>query len=248
MRNGWDFGSFQITKRELAASVTIIAVMLLLGFVITGKIERGQMDKNSEYYKAAQITDTSMFQYGMNTDLGNAFVYGDLEAVDSVTYPEIGGMYMYVEKIEEHYNMHTRTYTTTDSKGRTQTHTEVYWSWDYAGSEEIHSQRIRFLEVEMDYVKIQMPSADYIETIKKSSHVRYKYYGCGTKYTGTIYADLRNGTIPDGQHFYDGQDIETVIDHLTSGIGIYLFWIIWVAAMGIVLYGFFYLDNTWLEN
>lgn len=248
MKNGWDFGSFQITKRELAASVTIIAFMLFLGFTIAGKIEQNQMDKNSEYYKAVQITDTDVFRYGMDTDLGNAFVYGELEAVDPITYPEIDGVYMYVEKVEEHYNMHTRTYTTTDSKGRTQTHTEVYWSWDYAGSEAIHSQRIRFLGVEMDYAKVQMPDADYIKTIKESSNVRHKYYGCMTKYTGTIYADLRNSTIPDGSHFYDGQEIEAVIDHLTSGTGIYLFWIIWAAVIGIVLYGFFYLDNTWLEN
>lgn len=39
-----------------------------------------------------------MFQYGKDTNVGNAFVYGDLKAVDTVTYPEIGGEYMYVEK------------------------------------------------------------------------------------------------------------------------------------------------------
>lgn len=41
-----------------------------------------------------------MFQYGMDTNVGNAFVYGDLKAVDTVTYPEIGGEYMYVEKLK----------------------------------------------------------------------------------------------------------------------------------------------------
>ena len=29
----------------------------------------------------------------MRTNVGNAFVYGDLKAVDTVTYPEIGGEY-----------------------------------------------------------------------------------------------------------------------------------------------------------
>lgn len=102
--NCWDIGDIRITKRELLASVTIIATMFLLGFVFSGKIEANQMDENAEYYKAAQITDSDMFQYGMDTSVGNAFVYGTLEPVDTVTFPEIGGQYMFVEKVEEHYN------------------------------------------------------------------------------------------------------------------------------------------------
>ena len=109
----------EITKREILASVTIIAIMILIGFVIVGRIDAHQVQKNSEYYSALQITDAEQFQYGMDTSVGNAFVYGTLEAADPVTYPEIGGEYLYVEKVEEHYNMHTRTVTTTDSKGNT---------------------------------------------------------------------------------------------------------------------------------
>ena len=125
----------EITKREILASVTIIAVMMILGIVIAGRIDAHQVQKNSEYYSALQITDAEQFQYGMDTSVGNAFVYGTLEAADPVTYPEIGGEYLYVEKVEEHYTMHTRTVTTTDSKGNHHTHTEVYWTWDYVGSE-----------------------------------------------------------------------------------------------------------------
>ena len=90
----------KITKREILASITIIAVMFLIGNLISGKIESSQIEKNSEYYQATKITDSEMFQYGMNTDLGNAFVYGDLRVVDSVTYPEIGGAYLCVEKVD----------------------------------------------------------------------------------------------------------------------------------------------------
>ena len=111
----------EITKREILASVTIIAIMILIGFVIVGRIDAYQVQKNSEYYSALQITDAEQFQYGMDTSVGNAFVYGTLEAVDPVTYPEIGGSYLYVEKDEEHYNPHTRTVTKTDSKGNTHT-------------------------------------------------------------------------------------------------------------------------------
>lgn len=248
MKKSWWFGSYEITMREILTSITIIAVMMILGFVFAGKIEEHQMDKNAEYYKAAKITETEMFRYGMNTSIGNAFVYGELEAIDTVTYPEIGGEYLYVEKVEEHYNMHTRTVTYTDSNGKTHTRTETYWSWDYAGSEEVHSQKIRFCGIEMDYSKVAMPGTDYIDTIKESSHVRFKYYGCSPKYTGTIYTDLRDGTIKDGSQFYSGKDIDSTVEHLTSGFGIWLFWAVWIVVTVVAVFGFFYLDNRWLEE
>lgn len=126
---GFDFGDFEITKREILASISIIAVMLLIGFTISGRISNYILDRNEKYNKAIKIESSDLFEYGMRTNVGYAFVYGDLKAVDTVSYPEINGEYMYIEKIEEHYNMHTRTVTTTDSKGKTHTRTETYWSY-----------------------------------------------------------------------------------------------------------------------
>ena len=99
-RKGFDFGDFEITKREIIASISIIAVMILIGVLISEKISEHQMDKNEVYNKAVKIESTDLFQYSMDTNVGNAFVYGDLKAVDTVTYPEIGGEYMYVEKVK----------------------------------------------------------------------------------------------------------------------------------------------------
>ena len=182
-----DFGEFEITFREILASISIIAVMLLIGFVISGKISQNNIDANEKYNKAIKIdNDKDMFQYGMETNVGNAFVHGKLKAVDTVTFPEIGGKYMYVKKVEEHYNMHTQTYTTTDSKGHTQTHTRTYWSWDYAGEESKECKEINFCNTKFSSKKIEHPSTSYIKTIKESSHVRFKYYGTGTKFNGTF--------------------------------------------------------------
>lgn len=113
------FRNFTITKREILVSIVIAALMIMFGFLISTKWSESQQESDIKYNKAIQIdNDTDLFQYGINTNVGNAFVYGELKAVDSVTYPEIGGEYMYVRKVEEHYNMHTRTVTTTDSKGK----------------------------------------------------------------------------------------------------------------------------------
>jgi len=115
---GFNFGNFEITKREILASISIIAVMVIIGILISTKISEHQMDKNEIYNKVIKIESQDLFQYGMDTNVGTAFVYGDLKAVDTVTYPEIGGEYMYVEKVKERYTMHTRVVTYTTGSGK----------------------------------------------------------------------------------------------------------------------------------
>ncbi len=245
--NGFDFGNFEITKREILASISIIAVMLLIGVLISSKISESQLDANEVYNKAVKIDNTDLFQYGMDTNVGNAFVYGDLIAVDTVTYPEIGGEYMYIEKVKEKYTKHTRTVTYKDSKGETHKKKETYWTWDRVGSEEKKCQEISFCGIAFNSNKIDLPSTNYIDTIKESSRIRYKYYGTETKYIGTIFADLRNQTISDDTKFYVDKNIEETVEHLESGGGMIIFWIFWVVLIGGCVFGFYYLDNKWLE-
>lgn len=241
------FGDIEITKREVLASISIIAVMILLGILISGKISEYQMDKNEVYNKSVKIESQEMFKHGMNTNIGNAFVYGDLKAVDTVTYPEIGGEYMYVEKVKEKYTKHTRTVTTTDSKGHSHTRTETYWTWDRVGSEDLKCKEISFCGITFVSNKIDLPDIEYIDTIKESSYIRYKYYGIKTEYKGTIFTDLRDKTISDNTKFYNGLTIKETIEHLESDIGTIGFWIFWIIVIFVVVYIFYYLDNNWLE-
>lgn len=249
MRNSFDFGGFVITKREIIASISIIAVMVIIGVLISTNISEHQMDKNEVYNKAVKIESKEMFQYGMDTNVGNAFVYGDLKAVDTVTYPEIGGEYMYVEKVKEEYTMHTRTVTHTDSEGNSYTTTETYWEWDRVGSEDTKCKEISFCGVDFPSNKIRLPGTEYIDTINESGWIRYKYYGVGIEYSGTIFADLRNKTIPNNTKFYNNYTIDETIELLESESDflISIFWILWIILIGGAMYGFYYLDNKWLE-
>jgi arginyl-tRNA synthetase len=237
---------FEIKKREVLASVSIVAIMLLIGVLIAGKISTYQMDKNEMYNKAVKIETKEMFQYGMDTNVGNAFVYGDLKAVDTVTYPEIGGEYMYVEKVKEQYTMHTRVVTHSNGK-TTYTTTEIYWTWDRVGSEDIKCKEVSFCGVNFASNKIDLPGTDYIDTIKESSHVRYKYYGVGTEYKGTLFTDLREKTISENSKFYNSLTIEKTLAYLESGIALWAFWLLWIVLIGGVVFGFYCLDNKWLD-
>lgn len=241
------YNNFKITKREVLVSIIIISIMLLIGFVIHGNINDALMLKYQKYNTALQIeNDKDLFAYGMKTNVGNAFVYGDLKAVDTVTYPEIGGEYMYIEKVKEKYTMHTQTYTTTVN-GKAQVKTRTYWSWDRVGSEDKKCKKISFCDIVFNSNKIHIPSTDYIDTIKESSHIRYKYYGTKTKYTGTIFTELKDNTISDGTNFYNNMTISETIEYLESGSELVIFWIAWIILICGCVYGFYYLDNRWLE-
>ena len=241
---------FRITKREVLVSVIIISIMLLIGIVIHGSINDKLMLEYQKYNTALQINnDSDLFVYGMKTNVGDAFVYGDLKAIDTVTYPEIGGKYSYVEKVKERYTRHTRTVTktkTVNGKTKTYTDTEVYYSWDKVDSWSEHSERITFLDVEFKYGMIDFPSYDYITTIKESSKIRYKYYGSPAECVGTLYADLSDNTI-NNVKFYHHCNIEQTIDCLKSGWQLILFWIAWILLTGGCVFGFYYIDNRWLE-
>ena len=248
----------EITKREIIISIAIAAVMLTIGFFISGKITDDQNDKNAEYQKAVHIEDNELFRYGMDTNIGNAFVYGDLRAIDTVTFNEIGGEYLHVEKIEERYERHEREVTETDSKGKKHTRIKVYYEWETENRESKHSEKIIFCGVEFPYKKIPYSSDKHIKTIDSDREyswksgefvkVRFQYYGTPIKHTGTVYTRLSDGTILDNSRFFKDYTIEQAIDGCTSESGNNMFWFSWIMLTIVLVYGFCCLDNRWLED
>ncbi|MBO5828752.1 MAG: hypothetical protein J6R59_09945 [Paludibacteraceae bacterium] len=204
-----------------------------------------------KYNTALQIeNDKEAFEYGMKTNIGNAFVYGDLKAVDTVTYPEISGEYSYIQKVKEKYTRHTRTVTktkTVNGKKQTYTETEEYYTWDKVDSWDKHSEKISFLDVEFEYGTIDFPSSSHITTQKETNNIRYKYYGSPVECNGTLYAILSDNTIKETS-FYINSSIDETIEGLKSGWQLVLFWIAWILLTGGCVYGFYYIDNNWLED
>lgn len=240
-----------ITKREVLASIVIVCIMILLGVLISGGINDRVMERQQEFNTAIQIdNDKDLFEYGMRTNVGNAFVYGELRAIDTVTFDEIGGEYSYVEKVKEKYTRHTRTVTktkTVNGKTKTYTETEVYYTWDYANSWSKHSEKISFLDVEFDYGKIYFPYKSHITTIKESSKIRYVYYGAPPYSIGTIYTKLSDNTITETD-MYDSMTIAETLDSKLSDGSVIIFWVFWVLLTGCLVAGFYYIDNEWLED
>lgn len=240
----------KITKREIIFSVVIVCVMLIFGIVISEKINDGLMTKYQQYNTALQIeSNADLFQYGMRTNVGNAFVYGELAAVKSVTYPEIGGEYASVTKVTERYTQHTRTVTktkTVNGKTQTYTETETYWTWDEIDRDHVHVSTIAFLNNEFPYGTIDYFPERHIDTLDAGYHLRNVYYGSELSYEGTLYANLADDTITETS-FYCNKTIDETIEYLETEWQLVLFWILWIILIGLSVYGFYYIDNKWLE-
>lgn len=245
-------GKYKITKRELIFSIAIISIMLLIGMLIHENIHDNLMLEYQKYNTALQIdNDAKMFSYGMKTNIGNSFVYGELIAVDPVSYPEIDGEYSYIKKVKEKYTKHYRTVTKTrtNSKGETERYTvrEEYWTWDEIDRWSEHCTKINFVGSEFDYGTIEFPLSNHIKTIKESSKIRYCYYASPSYCKGTLYTVLNNNTINDN-HFYQNMTITDTIDYLESGGELIVFWVFWILFICFSVWGFYILDNKWLED
>lgn len=84
----WDKKAFsingiEIKARELIFCITILAVMIFVGLLINGAMEQSKIDKDDQYLSALKVTDKEMFEYGINTNVGDLIV---LEEFDSKGY------------------------------------------------------------------------------------------------------------------------------------------------------------------
>lgn len=254
MNKKFDLGDIEITSREIIVSIAIIAAFLIGGFLIFGRIQDGIDDANARYNTAVKIDcldSNELFVYGMRTNIGNAFVYGKLEAVDTVSYQEVDGEYMEIKKTIEKYTMHTRQVAHTITvNGKTQIYytTEIYYTWDYAGSESKKCEKVRFCDVEFSSDRINLPPLEHIDT-QTFGNIRYIYEGSKTEYIGTLFSDLREDTISEGSDFLADLAIDEAVEYYknTGVIKQVLFWFIWIIICGACVYGFCSLENRWLE-
>lgn len=241
----------EITKREVIASVVIVAFMLIIGFAISEKIRQSLLEDYQVYDTAAQIDDKELFEYGMETNVGYAFVYGELKTLDPVSYREVSGKYSYIKKEEQEYRNHPQEVEKEyrDSKGKKHKKIvkEDHWTWDTMRTESKTATKISFLDVKFAYKKIPFPTSHQIDIVNTGYHKRNVYYGTGTKFQGTIFTSLKENTI-NNTKFYKNQTISETIENLETGAEIVIFWTLWsLLTIGLVI-GFCYFDNKWLNK
>lgn len=236
----------RITRREIIVSIAIVCFFFTTGLFISGRIDNALLNKYQEYNTAIQIDNNAeLFEYALRTNIGHAFVYGDLVVLDPISIKDIDGEYAAIKKETQKYTEHSRTVTYKDSDGHTRTKVEYYWTWDTIWTDYWNCNYIAFLGHEFKYENIPFPGYDYYTTITYLD-IRYVYYIKYTEYVGTIYTNIDNHTI-NNTSFINNTTIEDTIKRYESGWQKIVFWIFWIALTAGAVYRFYYLENRWLE-
>lgn len=125
--------------------VVLGAILLIpVGFGAKGAIDAGG-EKNARMFNTAiQATEQDRFNYAIDSHQGKLLGSGQFTPNELVKFPEMNKQYAAVTKTKEEYTRHEREVCedTYDSEGNVSgesCHTEVYYSWDYAGSDDLAS-------------------------------------------------------------------------------------------------------------
>lgn len=192
--------------------------------VLNHAVSQGAQDAN--YYQTMRVAnDKSDFNFLLSTSAGRTGVNDTVfKAVDPVSLPEIKKEYMYIVRVQEHYTMKTRTYTTTDSKGHTQTHTETYWEWDVVDRTTKKSKHVfvndvkvktDIVPIDTELLKLDEKNVDLSQVENKSwfsafgskpkikrdkyiyasGHDRFYYKVSPVEFKSTTFAELKDGQV-----------------------------------------------------
>lgn len=217
--------------------ILVTIIMLFLGLFISHKIQQSLIKKYNEYDNIPKIETESVFRQGLKDGVGLAFIYGNLETIDPVSYPEISGSYCYIKKVTQKYQKHTKKvrekYKDSNGAKRTRTKKKHYHSWDTINTCEKTSKKLSFLNVEFPYDKIPLPSYHKITTITISDDTREIYYGIDSHFNGTIYTTLKDGTI-NQTLFYQNLTIDETLKNFKSGHYLFAFWVLWILLMLVI--------------
>lgn len=243
------YGDYEITKREVIVSISIFCIFMILGIILSSKIQNSAEDSNLKYEQAIHITSDKEFDHGLKTSIGSAFCQGIIKADNPVSMENVDGQYMYLKCVEEHYEEHTRIEEDEDGEEEV----ETYYSWDYYDSTEKQTDTVSFLGRNFDYnLFANMCDTQYIKTYQSSafSDVRYVYYGTPVDVNATLYGNLSNNTFEGRIRLFENTSIDEALEGLlkTPIALVSVFWFMWIALTGAAIFGFYYLDNNWLNS
>lgn len=250
---GIEINGVVVTLREAVFSVTIASVFVLVGFMISTRIGHWVNQKNLRYRQAAIVLTNDGFSLAMRTDVGDAFVEGAFRTVDPVSHPKLDGRWLDIVADHQVYTRHTRTvtYTTTDSKGRVQTHTRVehYWTWDTERVERLSAKRVSYSGAEFPYGKFDYSCVGRkFKTVDTGWHRRIEFSFRPASFRASAFATLANGTLTGGTTLHDGVSAEELRESMTRSYAVAVFWFFWILLTAGAVIGFVALENEWMED
>lgn len=157
------------------------------------------MAKKDKLTRVPIIRTEEDFNNALKDNIGLAFVYGDIEAVDPVSIESIKGEGAFVKE-------RTMVCRTT---GRSS-----YWA--ITDENERTCQTVRIFGHEFSSDRIDWTDAAKIGEPEIDAGTKVEYYKANTKQTGTLYTSFENGTISENSKFYNEATPESLLGGLSS--------------------------------
>ena len=82
----FDFGTWDITLREIIAAPVIIGVLVIVGFIISGKIDNKVQEQNLIYNSSPHVETVQDFKDRLSTDKRTIFASGHVSTVNPVDF------------------------------------------------------------------------------------------------------------------------------------------------------------------
>lgn len=242
----------EITKREILASVTILAVMVGIGVWLSAPILSKATERYFAVASSVVVNTDEEFDYISRTNAGRFLANGTLSVIDTVRIEELPGVYSVIKKVKEEHRLHTEVYTTTDSKGRATTHVRTYYSWDEVEDWNYKAERAMFCGKEFkfnDVYKVRTQEDTIIEVKTKifENDTRYVYYTAPVSFDGIMLGNAMNRKY-DNLKFINGLTAEQYIKKAERKLNenTIIFWILWSLLTVGMIVGFYALENKWL--
>lgn len=272
----FEFMDFDITLREILFSIIILCLVICFGLFINNRIDDYFIKKEEKYNKALKVNNNNeLFEYSIKTNVGNLINYGEFEAIDPVKDDWLINSYTAYNKITERYTKHTRTVCSSCGK-TTCCHTETYHTWDKINNNLHGVSYIKFSGVNFFYSDftnypwktlsisrqtinngIGYLKDNYIYEKNKlfdsEGDIRYYYEIIPTHFYGTTFGVAKDNVYKseDNRGIYiDSDNLENYIKKNKNSRTFWkvLFWVIYLILVGLGIYGFYYIDNEWLEE
>ena len=242
----------EITKREILASVTILAIMVGIGVWLSAPILSKATERYFAVASSVVVNTDDEFDYISRTNAGRFLANGTLSVSDTVRIEELPGVYSFIKKVKEEYRLHTEVYTTTDGKGHTTTHTRTYHSWDEVKHWNYKAERAMFRgkEFKIDEVYRVRAQKDTIIKVKTKmfeNDTRYVYYTAPVSFDGVMLGNAMNRKYDDPK-FINGLTAEQYTKNAERKLNgnTIVFWILWSLLTAGMIVGFYALENKWL--
>ncbi len=234
----------EITFREVLVSISIVSIMFIIGIFIFDKLVILMEDSNAQYLKATKIKDEELFDYSLQTNVGNSLVQGEMKAVKPIKDPLIKGEYITLCIDKEEYTQHTRTVMV----GKAVT-TQIYYTWDTVTTDYETCKEVTFLGQKFNTSQFILPMENYIDTVYITDDVRLVYRGIKTIPVATIYCNIAKKNIGKDVVVYES-NISKTLENITSTSNAFLlaFWLIWFILTLVLVYFFVLGKNDWLNK